>query len=237
MQRLLTFLALYVLPVIAFADEPLPVRWNVTAECDMVILPQASALPLLAGLNDEAKIETGWTRLRAMIDRGEATLAASLLAKGTSGEKCISESIEEMKYPTEYDPPQVPDFVPPEKALETLKAWPVVGITPTAFETRNVGMTLEFIGKVASDGEWIDVNVVPQHVRFLRFDKFDAGKLPTGDRLSVEQPQFLTFKNTSTLVLKNGQRVLLGVHKLPSPETTMELFLLRVSAKKVAKGK
>jgi general secretion pathway protein D len=172
-----------------------------------------------------------------MIERGEATLVANLNLRGEAGARLVSESVQEMRYPTEYTPPQLPDHIPKEKATEFLKNWPHVGIVPTAFETRNVGETLELQADVSNDGQWISMNVIPQHVRFLRFAKFDAGILPSGERLSVEQPQFTTLKNTLSMHVRAGQRVLLGVHKIPEDENDMELFFLRVRAQKTGGDK
>ena len=40
---------------------------------------------------------------------------------------------------------------------------------PTAFETRNVGDTLEFETVLGEDGRTCDLNFVPQHVGLLGF--------------------------------------------------------------------
>lgn len=201
-----------------------------TAECQMVTLPQKAALALLPELNDEAKIEAAFAKLQGMIERGEATLVANLVAKAKDGEKGYAESVEEFRYATEFDPPQVPTAAIADKP-ELLKDWPVVGVTPTAFETRNIGAILEIETTWIGDGGVLSVNVAPQHTRFLRWTRFDAGRLANGEHLSVEQPQFSSAKNTCSLLLRNGQRVVIGVHKLADAATeTIEIFLLKVSA-------
>jgi len=207
-------------------------QWNLTAECQMVVLPQKVALPLIAELSDDARIEAAWAGVQKMIESGTATLIANIVLKGVAGKKLLSETFEELRYATEFDPPQLPQDVPNEKAAEFLKNWPIVGITPTSFETRNVGATLELEANVSEDGSWISANVVPQHVRLLRFAKHDAGIMPSGERLSVEQPQFHTMKNTLSMHLRAGQRVLVGVHKLHGEENLIEFFVLRVSVQK-----
>lgn len=208
-------------------------EWSITAECQMILVPQKIALGLIAELSDDAKIDAAWPRVQQMIEQGQIESLASLVVKGRPGGKLIAETVEAMRYATEFDPPQVPDKLPHENALEVLKAWPVVGVTPTAFETRNVGQTLEMEASLSGDGNWLDVKVVPQHVRFLRWAKIDAGRLPNGERLSIEQPYFHTMKNNLELRLHNGQRVLLGVHKLPEPDQKFyELFVLHVKATK-----
>jgi hypothetical protein len=105
-----------------------------------------------------------------------------------------------------------------------------VGITPIAFETRNIGITAEVTAISSSHGSVLNVYAVLSHVRLLRWTKLEAGTLANGQKLSVEQPIFHSLRSESSLLLRNGQRVLLGVHKVPEASDTMELFLLRVSA-------
>jgi hypothetical protein len=205
-------------------------RWDVIAECQMVVVPQKLVWPFIPDLSDEEKIEGAWAKLQQMIERGEATLVSTLTAHGGSGERIVAESIEEVRYATEYTPPQLPEKIPGRKAEELLKKWPYVGITPTAFETRNVGTTLELTATVSGDGQWISLQAAPTHVRFLRFVKIDGGILSSGERLSVEQPYFSSLKDTLSLQIHPGQRVLAGVHKIPGEESNMELFFLRLRA-------
>jgi hypothetical protein len=212
-------------------------RWNIIAECQMVVLPQKVAFPLIPDLSDDDKIEAAWTKIQQMIEHGEANLVADLNLRGEAGVRLVSESIKEMRYATEYTPPQLPDKVPKEKAVEVLKNWPHVGIVPTAFETRNVGATLDLQAAVSDDGQWVALNVVPQHVRLLRLAKIDAGVLPSGERLSVEQPQFTTLRNSLSMQVRTGQRLLLGVHEIPEDEDHMELFFLRVRVQKTGESK
>ncbi len=215
-----------------------PPAWEIIAECQMVMLPQKAALPLLSDLGDDAKIEAAFTTLQQMIDRGEATLAANLVARGLAGHNLASESVEELRYPTAFDPPQLPTDIPKEKPADFLKAWPVVGITPTAFETRKIGTIFELQATLVSpDGQWISADATPQHVRFLRYSKYDGGLLASGEHLSVDQPLFATLRNTCSLRVHAGQRLLMGVHKVPGEENTMELFIVRIRTQKTGPAK
>jgi len=218
----------------ARSDEPPLPKWEVIAECQMVVLPQKAALPLLSDLQEDAKIDAAFAKLQEMIGRGEATLAANLMARGTGDNKLVAQSVEEVRYPTEFDPPNLPSEIPKEKPADFLKAWPAVSITPTAFETRNVGTILELtVTAVSLDGQWITADVAPQHVRLPRHAKYDAGILASGDRLTMEQPLFTVLKSACTLQAHSGQRLLVGVHKVPGEENSMELFFLRIRAQKV----
>ncbi len=197
----------------------------------MIIVPQKLALGLIPELSDDEKIDAAWERVQKLIEEGEIKLVTTLLAKGHSGENLLSETIEEMRYPTEFDPPQLPSRIPEENATEFLKAWPVIGVTPTAFETRNVGQTLELQAFVSNDGQWINTKMNPRHVRFLRFMHYGSGRLPNGEQLGVEQPFFHTLSNRLSLRLRNGQRVLAGVHRPPEPnEKAFELFVIQLKA-------
>jgi hypothetical protein len=212
-------------------------RWSIFAECQMVVLPQKAAWPLLPDLDDDEKVEAAWAKMQRMIEHGEATLIANLTVRGQTGVKLVSASVEELRYAVEFTPPEVPNSVPKEKAVEVLKNWPIVGITPTAFESRDVGPSLELTATVSNDGQWVSLDVLAQHTRFLRFAKIDAGILPSGARLSVEQPHFSSLRDVFTMHVRAGQRVLLGTHKVPAEENNMELFFLRVRPEWTGKAK
>jgi len=200
-----------------FAQEAAPeIKGNstlpfiVTAESRIVVLPQKEAVLLLPELADDARCEAGYERLQAMIQDGKAELVADLVLKTREGKTATAAASEEMRYPTEFDPP-----------------------TPTAFETRDLGPSLELTPiSLSADGRSVEVNVTARDVRFLHWNRYDAGGLPNGERLGIEQPQFHSIRNTSTLRLQNGQRILFGAHKIPGDKGGMELFLLRVSAVK-----
>ena len=206
-------------------------RWIITAECRMILVPAKGALALIEELSDEATIDATWKRVQERIERGEIESVAAVVARGVEDENLEAQTGEHLRYPTEFDPPQLPQKVPEEKPAEFLKAWPVVGVTPTAYESRHIGQALKVSASVTPDGEWIDATVSAQHERLVRWVKYDAGRLADGERISVEQPIFHTMKNTGRMYLRNGQRLLLGVHKAADPEVkAYELFVLRVVA-------
>ena len=209
--------------------------FTVTAQCQIVLLPQSAALALLPELADDAKCEAAYARLQTMIHGGDAQLVADLVVKTCDGNTASTTAAEEMRYPTEFNPPDAPDpkQLPKENAVEILKNLPVMGFSPTSFETRDVGPSLELTPiSLSADGRSVEVNVTARDVRFLHWARYDAGGLPNGERLGIEQPQFHSIKNTSTLRLQNGQRILFGAHKIPGDKGSMEVFLLRISAAK-----
>jgi len=203
---------------------------SIFAECRMVIVPQKSLFPIIADFSDDTKAEAGWERVEKAIESGEATLAADLVVKGATEQPLVGESAEEQRFPTEFEPPQLPQSIPEENATEFLKAWPHVGLSPISFETQKVGESMELLVHASPDGSWLDVDLTPQHVRLLQWDKFDAGKLADGNHLFVEQPVFHTMKDASSIRMRNGCSALVGVHKVPDQKDSYELFLFRLIA-------
>jgi hypothetical protein len=211
------------------AEEESQREWTIAAECHAIILPEKLALRLLPELSDGRTIEQAWKEVSEKIESGEIELRASSVARGRAGDRLVSEAVEEVRYPTEYDPPTIPDKFPPVDVIGFLMAWPVC-ITPTAFETRNVGHTLELNARVSRDGGMLDLDVATTDVRFLRWARYAGARLATGEELAVEQPIFHSMKNQSSLGLPNGKRVLLGIHKVPPPGKGFEVFIFKATA-------
>jgi hypothetical protein len=79
--------------------------------------------------------------------------------------------------------------------------------------------------------------MVPQRVDLHGFNAYASGAAgaksltdPRQPRAVLEQPRFGTLKATSALTVKNGERVLVGVHSLAKPERHVEVMVLQVNA-------
>ncbi len=203
-------------------------KWQIIVDCQVVVMPQKAALPLIPDLSDETKMEAAWTKVQKMIGNGEATLSASLFGRAKEGTRLVAETIEELRFPTEFAAITPPLATPPNEAAEVLKHWPVAGPFPKSFETRNVGWALEFQSAVSQNGQWIHADVVLSHVRLLRFSQEETGKLPSGVQMWVPQPQFASISENFRLQMHSGRQVLVSTHKIPELENTMELAILRV---------
>jgi hypothetical protein len=211
-------------------------KCNVTAECQMLVLPTKLALTVIPGLLDDGSFDKAWDGVKAKIQAGEIKLAADLVVTGDSGSKLQSSSGQEFRYPVEFNPPDFPSNIPENNAAEFLKHWPAVTITPTAFETRALGPSATITATVSEDGKWISAEVLLQDVRFLHSTKYDAGVLASGEHLGVEQPQFFSAKSELNLHSQGGWWQLVGSHMLPGNEE-MELFVLRLKAKRTGSAK
>src|SRR5207237_5114707 len=78
-------------------------------------------------------------------------------------------------------------------STSTTIALPVVGpSTPSNFETRNTGVTLEVEPVVGPDGVTIDLNLVPQVVEFEGFINY-------GSPIKTVNPALLGFSSSTLL--------------------------------------
>lgn len=201
--------------------------WNVRVEVLMVAMPQEKALALLPDLQSPKKIEAAFTEILKAIERKEATLTGYPFVYTVDGQRAVAETMQEKRYPTEFDLPQATRNT---AATQTSAPASLEKAVPTTFETRNLGVTLEVEPVVSPSGETIQLSVVPQRVMLLGFDKYDAVKAQSGELTKVDQPLFASMRTTSSLVLKNGQRSLLAVHKLFQPADQLELFIIQAVA-------
>lgn len=92
-----------------------------------------------------------------------------------SGQASSIVSVREFIYPTEYEPPELPNdttggvriFINGAEVTGNSEA--VTPATPTAFEKRDVGVTLEVLPVADADKQYIDITVNPT---FTNFDGF-----------------------------------------------------------------
>lgn len=147
-----------------------------------------------------------------------------------SGQRATVEVIREFIYPTEFDPPQIPQTV--GTGVTTggsgltpgggASSFPVTPTTPTAFEMRPVGVRMEVDPVIGPDGYTIDLNLAPEVTEFEGFINYgspisSAGTNALGQPVSVvltenriEQPIFSTRKVTTAVTVWDGQTVAMG---------------------------
>jgi general secretion pathway protein D len=151
-----------------------------------------------------------------------------------SGQRAVIEIVREFRYPTQFQPPQIPQNFRGGDSLSTgltgnagaavsAASFPVTPTTPTAFETRNTGVTLEVEPVVGPDGITIDLNLVPQVVEFEGFINYGspiktvqptllgttAEAVVLTDNV-INQPIFSARKVTTSVSVWDGQTVVIG---------------------------
>lgn len=82
-----------------------------------------------------------------------------------SGQQATIEVVREFIYPTEYEPPELPNSV----GSDSGGSFPVTPATPTAFETKELGIELEVLPVADSEKRYVDITLNPS---FSDFDGF-----------------------------------------------------------------
>ena len=145
-----------------------------------------------------------------------------------SGEKATIEIIREFIYPTEYEPPELPNSVGTGISGGGLlggggaSSFPVTPATPTSFETRNTGVTLEIAPNIGSNDFVIDLNFAPEIVEFEGFVNYGSPiQSPSTDLLGnptsviitenrIEMPVFSKRSVNTALTIFDGYTVAVG---------------------------
>ena len=170
--------------------------------------------------------------IRALNQKKGVDLLSAPRVTTKSGQRAVIEIVREFRYPTQFQPPQIPqtvgantgsnNFNPLTGASSSSGSFPVTPTTPTAFETRNTGVTLEVEPVVGPDGVTIDLNLVPQVVEFEGFINYGSPIQTTSTNLLgvsqvnvitpnvINQPIFSTRKVTTSVSVWDGQTVVLG---------------------------
>lgn len=198
----------------------------------MVELPESKALPLIPQLRDPKTVAETQQKVLAMVAAKDARFLDWPEVTIRDGERGVSETIREQRYPVEFEQPQVPqsmggvkrEITPAEKALHQLRALGL--IVPNTFETRNTGSTLEVECAIAPDFSAVELHLAPQHVEWLRMEEHPAGKDEKGEPVSVKQPLFQTVQTRTVLNLRDGERRLLYIGKPKDPGGTIVFFLI-----------
>lgn len=131
-----------------------------------------------------------------------------------SGQASNIAVIREFIYPTEYEPPEVPQTV------EGGGITPVTPATPTAFETRDVGITLEVLPVADANKRFVDVTLNPSFVEFDGFvnygspiraatDVIGAGSVEI-TKNAILMPVFSAQKLATQLTVADGATIVIG---------------------------
>ncbi|WP_009960176.1 Amuc_1098 family type IV pilus outer membrane protein [Verrucomicrobium spinosum] len=165
--------------------------------------------------------------IRALSQKKGVDLMSAPSVTTRSGQRATVEVIREFIYPTEFDPPQIPQNFGATSSTSTTgtsstSSFPVTPTTPTAFEMRPVGVRLEVDPVIGPDGYTIDLNLAPEVTEFEGFINYgspintastDALGNPTTVTLTenkIEQPVFSTRKVTTAVTVWDGQTVAMG---------------------------
>src|SRR5436190_9187293 len=162
--------------------------------------------------------------IRALNQKKGIDLLSAPRVTTKSGQRAVIEIVREFRYATQYTPPQVPSITGGGGGTGTVSISVVTPTTPTAFETRNTGVTLEVEPVVGPDGVTIDLNLVPQVVEFEGFVNYGSPIFGINPSILtnalnsqvlltqnvINQPIFSTRKVTTSVSVYDGSTVVLG---------------------------
>ncbi len=163
--------------------------------------------------------------LRALSQKKGIDLVSAPKVTTKSGMNAKIEIVREFIYPTQFDPPQL-------SANQGTTYSPVVPNTPTSWETKNTGITLEVVPTVGPDLYTIDLQLVPRVIEFDGFINYGSPinatveyvapgivDIPLLERPSltfqatpntINQPVFSTREVETTVSVYDGETVVMG---------------------------
>jgi len=221
------------------ADEPPQIRKQIRVQAEFIDVSHEQLTELMFGAKPAANDTELRQQVAQLVKDGKAKIMETLLCTTPDNQKATTESIEEFIYPTEYEPAE---FADDSTGKETAKTEPAktepatpgkreaLGPTPTAFDTRNLGSTMEIQPTVSEDGKRIDLNFAPEIVYHVGNEIWAEWKEEHGSA-HVQMPTMYVLRLTTTVTLANGKPLLVGAltpkneQGLPDPIHKLMVFV------------
>ncbi len=162
-----------------------------------------------------------------LLDAGKVTMLDSLAITSLSGHRAKAESIREIIYPVEWDPPakfsgvkdtNQPDSDPIVKRgvpmiVEGKAYWPPAQLPhPTVWEMRPAGTILETDGNWSEEGLLWEAAAAPEIVAYLEDTSSGSASLRDGLEPLIKLPHFATVRSMAQFTSTIGDTVWLGTH-------------------------
>jgi len=144
--------------------------------------------------------------LRALNQKKGIDVLSAPKVTTKSGSSATVEVIREFRYPSEYEPPQIPQTT-------GSGTQPITPATPTSFEMKPIGVRLEVEPTVGSDNYTIDLRLVPEVTEFEGFINYGSPILNRGVVVTdnvINYPVFSERKVETSVSIYDGQTVVLG---------------------------
>lgn len=192
-------------PLGEFDDLPKQIR----VQAEFIDVSQEQLTELLFGEKPPANDVELRKQVGQLVKEGNASIMETMICIARSGQKATTESVEEVIYPTEYEPAQLPDDSKKEKKENAEQTTPVkpaaaIGPTPTAFEPRNCGSMLEIEPTLGSDNKIIDLRLAPEIVYHVGNRVWAEWKGEHGNS-PIQMPTFYVLRFSTAVTLADGQ--------------------------------
>lgn len=188
-------------------DEPLQYRISL----QFIEMPHATLTEILA--DQEKNGQRIHDKTMALSKSGQAKMLETCLVVCRSGQKACTESVREEIFPTEYEPPELPTYLPltrEERAVLPPKPLRHPSLrSATAFEPRNTGMSLE-VEATTSSGGMLELRLAPEWVTPLRVENWMKHVDQWGEA-SVLMPTYEALRFSSSIHIKPGQFEMVGL--------------------------
>jgi len=152
--------------------------------------------------------------MRALNQKKGVDLLSSPRVTCKSGQEAQIEVVRDFIYPKEFTAPQVPSVNGGGGGGGTTIIIPVVTpASPSAWETKQVGVLLHVQPTVGADGSTIDLQLEPQVTEFEGFINYGVPIYASGSLLTentINQPVFSSRKVRTSVSVWDGQTVMLG---------------------------
>ncbi len=201
--------------------------------------PQTSLrAPGVFGLNGIIGNSTVQVLMRGLDQKKGVDLMAQPSVTTRSGQAASIEIVDEFIYPTEYEPPELPNSVSnvssdiividPDTGLitditsgDSSQVFPVTPGTPTAFETRDVGISLEVLPVADANRRYVDVTLNPVVSDFDGFVNYGSPITTTQIGLlgpvrtvltenEILMPVFSVRRVNTNVVVADGATIVIG---------------------------
>ncbi|CAN5292536.1 hypothetical protein BH23VER1_BH23VER1_28600 [soil metagenome] len=193
-----------------------------TNRTDSVVGAKAPGTFAVTGVLTDPQFQTV---IRTLNQKSGSDIAMSPSVVTRSGQRAIIEVVREFIYPIEFDPPEIPQNFGITATLTIISvlgsstsggpgAIPATPATPTAFETRRLGTSLEVEPVIDPSGVLISLNLVPEFDEFEGFIDYGEPIRGIGNTIVTEnrilQPVFRTIRENVTVDVFDGQTVVIG---------------------------
>ncbi|MEK7949174.1 Amuc_1098 family type IV pilus outer membrane protein [Luteolibacter soli] len=168
--------------------------------------------------------------MRGLNQKKNVDLVVAPSTTSRSGQQTKVEVIREFIYPTEYEPPELPNSIGGGNEVDfdtglvsgSQSSFPVTPATPTSFEMKPVGVVLDVLPTVSEDRHYIDIAIKPSVTDFDGFVNYgtpitspgsDAFGNPTTTVVTPNEilmPVFSVMKSETNLTVADGATLVIG---------------------------
>lgn len=190
--------------------------------------------PGVFGVNGTIDSGTLRTLMRGLDQKKGVDIMARPSVTTRSGQSASIFVVEEFIYPTEYEPPELPTNVGTVDIFglgeggffngigPQVGAAPVTPATPTAFEKKDVGVTLEVLPVADANKQFVDVTLSPTITEFDGFINYGSpinsvglqgdlsGVTSVLTENSILMPVFSVRRTNSNLIVADGATIVIG---------------------------